>query len=405
MSCDLFSGIKITNNRVIELKEGILHEFKESFNWAGREQYARVMASFANSSGGYLIFGIKDDGSFIGLSNDNFENRDPADISLYLNSVFSPAIVWEKLVCEYDGYKIGIIEVKEVDEKPIISHKNGQEIKEGDILYRYTGQTEKIRYPELKSIIEKEKRKYGERLLNGLKMIVEKGPDTVKLLDLDELKDLRGGKLYVIDSKPSDLEVKVREVSESGTSDDIGLKIISIEGKAIPIPVTEFANISSELIVYSFLDRELPRNHDPRGFVERLPYETSGLVPVYFFIKKASMSIEEALQIIRKAKSTTRGRSTLIKRLTGAEYNFGFQTNSNILEPLVNGRKNSNEIRTPEIKYILQAIRSVSKDYLEHNWPKIKEIIRYIYENYYMNPKLRLDLRMAICYCDKTLFL
>ena len=405
MSCDLFSGIKITNNRVIELKEGILHEFKESFNWAGREQYARVMASFANSSGGYLIFGIKDDGSFIGLSNDNFENRDPADISLYLNSVFSPAIVWEKLVCEYDGYKIGIIEVKEVDEKPIISHKNGQEIKEGDILYRYTDQTEKIRYPELKSIIEKEKRKYGERLLNGLKMIVEKGPDTVKLLDLDELKDLRGGKLYVIDSKPSDLEVKVREVSESGTSDDIGLKIISIEGKAIPIPVTEFANISSELIVYSFLDRELPRNHDPRGFVERLPYETSGLVPVYFFIKKASMSIEEALQIIKKAKSTTRGRSTLIKRLTGAEYNFGFQTNSNILEPLVNGRKNSNEIRTPEIKYILQAIRSVSKDYLEHNWPKIKEIIRYIYENYYMNPKLRLDLRMAICYCDKTLFL
>ncbi len=405
MSCDLFSGIKITNNRVIELKEGILHEFKESFNWAGREQYARVMASFANSSGGYLIFGIKDDGSFIGLSNDNFENRDPADISLYLNSVFSPAIVWEKLVCEYDGYKIGIIEVKEVDEKPIISHKNGQEIKEGDILYRYTDQTEKIRYPELKSIIEKEKRKYGERLLNGLKMIVEKGPDTVKLLDLDELKDLRGGKLYVIDSKPSDLEVKVREVSESGTSDDIGLKIISIEGKAVPIPVTEFANISSELIAYSFLDRELPRNYDPRGFVERLPYETSGLVPVYFFIKKASMSIEEALQIIRKAKSTTRGRSTLIKRLTGAEYNFGFQTNSNILEPLVNGRKNSNEIRTPEIKYILQAIRSVSKDYLEHNWPKIKEIIRYIYENYYMNPKLRLDLRMAICYCDKTLFL
>ena len=405
MSCDLFSGFKITNNRVIELKEGILHEFKESFNWAGREQYARVMASFANSSGGYLIFGIKDDGSFIGLSNYNFENRDPADISLYLNSVFSPAIVWEKLVCEYDGYKIGIIEVKEADEKPIISHKNGQEIKEGDILYRYTGQTEKIRYPELKSIIEKEKRKYGERLLNGLKMIVEKGPDTVKLLDLDELKDLRGGKLYVIDSKPSDLEVKVREVSESGTSDDIGLKIISIEGKAIPIPVTEFANISSELIVYSFLDRELPRNHDPRGFVERLPYETSGLVPVYFFIKKASMSIEEALQIIKKAKSTTRGRSTLINRLTGAEYNFGFQTNSNILEPLVNGRKNSNEIRTPEIKYILQAIRSVSKDYLEHNWPKIKEIIRYIYENYYMNPKLRLDLRMAICYCDKTLFL
>lgn len=404
MSCDFISKFQIQDNFVTDPKEGINYEFKENFNWVSREKYVKIMASFANSSGGYLMFGIKDNGSIIGIINNNFEDKDSAEISSYLNSVFSPAIAWIKSVCECNSKKIGVIEVKEAAEKPIVSHKNGQEMKESDIFYRYAGQTEKIKYPELKSIIEEEKRKYGEKLLNSLEMIVEKGPETVKLLDMDELRGAKEDAIYLIDSKASDFEVKVREASESEKSEGIGLKIARVEGKVIPITVTEFANISSELIVYSFLDQELPSSYDPRGFVERLPYETSGLVPVYFFIKKASMSIEDAIQIIKKAKSTTRGRSTLIKRLTGPEYDFGSQTNSNILEPFVSGNKDCNEIKPSEIKYILQAIRSVSKDYLEHNWPKIKEIIRYLYENYYMNSKLRPELRRTICYADKMLF-
>ncbi|EQB72931.1 MAG: hypothetical protein AMDU4_FER2C00118G0023 [Ferroplasma sp. Type II] len=404
MSCGFLSGFQIQDNFVTDPKEGINYEFKESFSWGSKEQYAKIMSSFANSSGGCLIFGIKDDGYIIGLNNNNFENKDSAEISSYLNSVFSPAIAWNKSVCECNGKKIGVIQVREAVDKPIISHKNVQEIKESDIFYRYTAQTGKIRHPELKSIIEVEKRKYGEKLLNSLKMIVEKGPETVKLLDLGELEGAKEDTVYLIDAKSSDLEVKVHEASEGEKAEGIGLKIVKIEGKAIPVTVTEFANISSELIIHSFLEQELPSSYNPKGFIERLPYETSGLVPIYFYITKAGMSMDEAVGIIRNAKSTTRGRSTLINRLTKKEYDFRTHTNSYSLKQLIEGEIKIEEVKRSNVKYTLRAIRSESKDYLLQNWGIIKMIVRYAYDNFYMDPGMRQDLRLAICFMDKTLY-
>ena len=50
-------------------------EFKQSFNKANTAMYAKTMASYANNSGGYIIFGIQDTPrKVIGLKNDNFEN-------------------------------------------------------------------------------------------------------------------------------------------------------------------------------------------------------------------------------------------------------------------------------------------------------------------------------------------
>jgi len=404
MSCDFLSGFQIQENFVTDPKEGINYEFKESFNWGSREQYAKIMSSFANSSGGCLIFGIKDSGYIIGLNNNNFENKDSAGISSYLNSVFSPAINWSKSVCECNGKKIGVIQVKEAVDKPIISHTNVQEIKESDIFYRYTAQTEKIKHPELKSIIEVEKRKYGEKLLNSLKMIVEKGPETVMLLDLDELQESKEDTVYLIDAKSSELGVKVHEASEDEKTEGIGLKIVKIEGKAIPVTVPEFANISPELIIHSFLEQELPSSYNPKVFIERLPYETSGLVPIYFYITKAGMSVDEAVEIIRNAKSTTRGRSTLINRLTKKEYDFRTHTNSHSLTQLIEGEIKIEEVKRSNVKYTLQAIRSESKEYLLQNWGIVKKIVRYAYDNFYMDRGMRQDIRLTICFMDKTLY-
>lgn len=402
MPCDLLTDLQLISNRVI--KEGTKYEFKESFNWANKEKYAKVMASFANSSGGYILFGIKDDGSIIGMNDDDFEDRDSADITKYLNSIFRPAIIWSKSICECYSKKIGVIKVEEAKEKPIISIKDGQEIKEGDIFYRYTALTQKIRYSELKSIIDHERRKFAYELLNGLKMMVDKGPETIKLLDLDKLRDAGEGPIYIIESESSDLEVKLDTASERGTSERAAWKIVKAEGRAIPVPSAECVNINSELIINSFLDRELPSGHDPKLYVQQLPYETSGFVPVYFFIKKANMSVREAIGIIEKAKSTTRGKSTLIKRLTKSEYDFSSHADRGVLERFVSSERSGNELEVQGIKGILQAIRIVPKDYLEDNWFKITEIIRYVYQNHYTDPKLRPELRWAICYIDKTLF-
>lgn len=398
MSCDFISEFQVDADKVVNPREGITYEFKENFNWGGKEKYAKIMASFANSTGGYLIFGVKDDGRIVGLSNNNFEDRDPANISSFLNSLFTPAIRWGKYVCELGGYKIGVIKVEEAIEKPIISYRNGQEVKEGDIFFRYAAQSERIKFSELKSIIEIGRRIYGEKLLKSLKMIVEKGPESVKLLDMGKLKDAKEDEIYILGDSLSDPEVKVHRALENEEAKGIGLKIVKVEDKAVPITVKEFANISSELIVHTFLNQELPARFDPMGFVERLAFETSGFVPVYFYIKEANLTKDEAVEIIKKTKSTTRGRSTILKRLSGEEYDFSSSTYNNTLDNLINGSLSISDLQTSSVKTVLQSMRSRSKDFLEQNWNRLKDIMQYIYDEYYMNPKYRSEVRWTICF-------
>lgn len=404
MFCDFISEFQVADHKIVNLREGITYEFKENFNWGSRERYAKIMASFANASGGYLLFGIKDDGNVVGLSNHNFETHDPADVSSFLNSLFTPAILWDKFVCDLGGYTIGVIKVEEATEKPIMSYRNGQEVKEGDIFFRYAGKSERIKISELKAIIENGKRMYGEKLLKSLRMIVEKGPESVKLLDLEKLKEAKEDEVYLLENDLSNSEVKVHKATESDEAKGIGIKIVNVEGKAMPITVKEFANISSELLVHAFLDQDLPANFDPMGFVERLAFETSGLVPLYFYIKKASLTKDEAAEIIKKTKSTTRGRSTILKRLSGYEYDFNSSTHDNTLDNLINGSLKLSELQTSSVKAVLQSIRSCSKSFLGQNWNKLKDIMRYLYDEYYMNPKFRSEVRWTICFIDVTLF-
>lgn len=405
MSCDFLSGFQITGDKVVNPGEGITYEFKENFNWGSKERYAKIMASFANATGGYLLFGIRDDGQIVGLSNNNFEARDPADVSSYLNSLFVPAIRWDKFVCELGGCKIGVIKIEEAIEKPIISYKNGQEVKEGDIFFRYAAQSERIKFSELKAIIEVGRRMYGEKLLKSLSMIVEKGPESVKLLDLEELKEAKEDEIYLLDNSLSDSEVKVHRATESEEARGIGIKIVNVEGKAMPIMVKEFANISSELIVHTFLDQELPAKFDPMGFVERLAFETSGLVPLYFYIKEAGLTKDEAVEIIKRTKSTTKGRTTILKRLSGEEYDFRSSTYDITLDNLIKGSLRMSELQTSNVRTVLQSIRYNSKSFLEQNWNELKGIMRFLYDEYYMNSKLRSEIRWwSICFVDKTLF-
>ena len=404
MSCDFLSGFQITGDKVVNPGEGITYEFKENFNWGSKERYAKIMASFANATGGYLLFGIRDDGQIVGLSNNNFEARDPADVSSYLNSLFVPAIRWDKFVCELGGCKIGVIKIEEAIEKPIISYKNGQEVKEGDIFFRYAAQSERIKFSELKAIIEVGRRMYGEKLLKSLSMIVEKGPESVKLLDLEELKEAKEDEIYLLDNSLSDSEVKVHRATESEEARGIGIKIVNVEGKAMPIMVKEFANISSELIVHTFLDQELPAKFDPMGFVERLAFETSGLVPLYFYIKEAGLTKDEAVEIIKRTKSTTKGRTTILKRLSGEEYDFRSSTYDITLDNLIKGSLRMSELQTSNVRTVLQSIRYNSKSFLEQNWNELKGIMRFLYDEYYMNSKFRSEIRWTICFVDKTLF-
>lgn len=220
-------------NKRLKHRENSKLEYKANFNKADFALYAKTLSAFSNNQGGCIIFGIKDKPrEAIGMTNNNFRDLDNKDLSNYLSEYFSPEIKFETFSFSKDNKNFGVIEVLESNNKPIMCTKNGgkkQEIIEGEIYYRYSGRTQKIKYPELKNILEQnlqdERQKWREHIEN----IAQIGAKNVKMLDL-----LRGeinidnGRKIVIDR---DLLKNIKFINEGKFVEKDGAPALKLIGE------------------------------------------------------------------------------------------------------------------------------------------------------------------------------
>lgn len=145
------------NPPALALDESDTVEWKLSFSWSSRSEYARTVAGLANNRGGYLVFGIDPSTNhLVGFEPDTLNERDPADISRFFDSCLQPAPRWEKVKTDLRGFRIGVIYVYECESrsKPLICLKQlSDKVRQGDIFYRYTGRTDRISYPEMQRLL------------------------------------------------------------------------------------------------------------------------------------------------------------------------------------------------------------------------------------------------------------
>ena len=97
MTLDEFKEIiAVKENGKMKHREGKKLEFKENFSFGSMNKYAKTFAAFANTSGGVMVFGVKDrPRTPVGMSNNKFAEADPERITAYLNEHYSPEIEWE----------------------------------------------------------------------------------------------------------------------------------------------------------------------------------------------------------------------------------------------------------------------------------------------------------------------
>jgi len=179
--------IKLKQDGKLFKRESTILEFKENFNIGAMPEYAKTFAAFANNSGGVMVFGISDRPRLpVGMKNSNFFKIEIEKVTNFLNEHYSPEIKWSIDDFERDGKKYGVIGINKAIRKPVICRKNTNKgvSYEGDIYYRYSGRSEKIKFPELQQILEETRVNEQNVWMQHIQSIARIGPENVALIDV-----------------------------------------------------------------------------------------------------------------------------------------------------------------------------------------------------------------------------
>ena len=175
----------------LKKRESAVLEYKQNFQKGDNLlKYLKTLVGMANNKGGMIMFGVQDSPHIpLGMTTTRFQEIDPKDIDSRLREFFAPSIKWHSDVVEKefdDGSKriFGFLLVEEAEEKPIVCKKSKDGLlREGAIYYRYRGETKEIEYPELNTLLEKEREKERILWIQHIQRIALVGPRQINILD------------------------------------------------------------------------------------------------------------------------------------------------------------------------------------------------------------------------------
>jgi hypothetical protein len=411
-------------NRVISRESSNL-EFKEAFGWKSLAKYLKTCAAFANAKGGYIVFGIgRCPHKLLGLSGNSlqqFEGIDAEKISGHFNEHFSPEIKWDIREYELKGNTYGLLYIYECLGKPVVCKKDADNLlKEGDIYYRYRGRSERIKYSELRDILDL-KRENEQRLwMQHLSRIAKIGVREVGIFDL-QTGQVTGtkGSFLIDESLLSQLsfikEGEFSEIKGKPTLKLIGnMEVISglpnVTGRK-RIVKTKGIRISD--IILAFLNLE--NVEEPLEYLKQICFETTAFLPTHFFMESAGLDNQKTIDLINEVISRSQAKSKLIERLQRNSTQY-FKLPRVNTAAATKKRKTIEELKQKTLKediigkdleHCLQTIRSLNPDEVKQNSEYLRKLLRTWFNKHYSsaNSTLADNLRRAICWVDEALYM
>lgn len=409
----------------VKSREGQSLEFKASFSGKAYAKYMKTMAAFANHAGGYIVFGITDiPRRAEGLDEDSLARFDQLKIEKYdalVGSTFAPHIEWDCRTYDYRGKKFGVIYVSQSTCRPVIcsSQKgNGADVlREGDIFYRYTGQSKRIGYTELEAIIQEERLKEQRRWSSLMAKIAKIGVSDAGLLDISSGVLSGTGGTVVIDE---DIMSRIAFIKEGEFSEVKGKPTLKLIGKVKSIEsgrlvlgekrVNALKAIDSDYLISSFLEKS--KVEGPYECLRAISSGNTANMPVYYFLHKGGVSVDDAIKYVTGLPLRGRTRDRLLGRLHGKRVAHSNPTGSEAYRKKVEyGRQwlsGNLSITVDEFSYKVQAVKTLATEEISS---KYEIVTRQMLDIYKLALKSRLSssemstLRDSICYLDEQIYL
>ena len=412
----------IVSENFVRQKEHSEIEFKESFHSPKHKdkKLLKWIASFANANGGLILYGVKNNGELVGLQNNKLEQFDNKDLSEELLSFFAPEIQFELFIKEINSLKIGFLYIYKSENKPVVALKTASNnFQESDIFYRYPGQSRRISYGDLRTIIQERESKLNDSWLKLMNNVATIGVENIGLLNIQN-GELIGSKNKLL--IPEELLNKVTFINEGKFVEKDGAPTLKLIGDVQPIDsnkIVQLVESKYHIITHfelfkSFLKQKLEPD-SASEFFRKVLHENTVYYPIYFYISQSKLNKEQVNKLIQDSKgnkaSDIKERFNLEKN-NKAKFKIGNITTGTeaakkitkaIKELKANKKIDFKTIDSRELRYYSQAITHLKKEEIDEKY--IMEILEDIYDNHFnQSSTTRSFIRKAICHIDLILF-
>lgn len=386
---DFFEAANEDN--ILKRRESHCIEFKGKFDWKSekaRSNYCKSLCAFSNNKGGALIFGVEDQPHKI-VGIENFEDVDDADITNYINEIFTPGIHFERKTYEFRGVTIGILYAFKNKNRPIICNKDSSKTNSSDIYYRYGAKSTKIKAGDLIKLIEEVRREESDRWMKLLDNIGKIGIENTHLLNSSSGEIVSENNTFLLDEKLLD-QIKIVDRYSIQEDGQPAVKIIGDIPELARVIKTN-TNIYEEDIYKSYLlEERLVNDEDLLKFIcqKNTPY-----YPFYFLCKRMDLDEQQSIKFLEEIKIRGAIRQSLIERLKNDKKSKNYKNRFSLNNRSTYGPKRQeylDKIKVSEnfeldneedSKRVLESIFSLENGQFEFDF--IKKKLYSIFEDYY----------------------
>lgn len=392
-------------------------ECKANFGIKYPGAWMKAIAALSNNRGGYIFFGVSDkdgvqdngiDMSYTvrGMNTDEFYRIDVEEISKKLKSLFDPTPRIQLSNVKIGGKNIGVIYVYQHGSRPVIALKNeGEHIKEGDIFFRYPGQSSRIKYGDLRSILDERDAQVRLEILPMVEKILALGPNKAMVADLQSgvLTDGKGP--ILIDESLLD---KINFIKEGKFSESDGGPTLRLIGDVQPMEsaiILKKGFLTAEDIIRDFINQETP--YDSGEYVRCAVEGMKGdWFPIHYFARKANLDDSGLVNLINATSATSLRKNVFVSRAIGTRTAYKECSGTPLLIKLKIENQEKIEINSEkDVSYISLAISGLKARPFEdifYLMDLLKKCHNAVQEN--QGSASTSFLRRAVCRVDDLYF-
>jgi hypothetical protein len=296
------------------------HECKVEFDAKKLTPVVRSIAALANNKGGYVFFGVPDKSFNVAGLDGAFAGTDIVTIVDKIKAHLSPTPIIAKGVVDLDGKQVGFIRVEKHQDRPVIVYRDGDGLNEGDIIFRYPGQSARIKFGDLRSLLEERDRRTQIALANAAGKLADLGTENALIVDTKKNVLEAEGRTILIDERLIN-EIKfIKEGEFQEKADTPTLKLVgSVSAVPINAPVvtkiTHEALFQEKILTDFLVQAEIDQ---PLQYIFAAIAQPRKWIPIFYFARKADKTNAEVIEAVQAQKILQKGKKkVLIERLEG----------------------------------------------------------------------------------------